>query len=192
MPRPSLKTERTEEILEAFENCVARYGVEGSTLERIAEEAGLARALIRHNVGNKDELLDALVKRFLDKSQHDSVSFFESLPQRNRIRTLIDWLFNPTLGSAHDVRVASALIAAATDRPKLAKRLRVWTKDFIDSVERELRASYRCPSNEKIRAVAAGIVGIYFNVDSLAPLGNMAGIRSASKEAALLLISTLD
>ncbi len=192
MPRPSLKTERTEEILEAFEHCVARYGVEGSTLERIAEAAGLARALIRHNVGNKDELLDALVERFLDKSQHESESLFESLPQRNRVRTLVDWLFDPNLGSAHDVRVASALIAAATDRPKLAKRLRVWTKDFIACVERELRASYRGPSNEKIRAAAAGIVGIYFNVDSLAPLGNMTGIRSASKEAALLLISTLD
>ena len=38
MPRPSVKAERTEEILDAFERCVARYGVEGSTLERIAEQ----------------------------------------------------------------------------------------------------------------------------------------------------------
>ena len=34
MPRPSLKAQRSEEILDAYERCVARYGVEGATLEK--------------------------------------------------------------------------------------------------------------------------------------------------------------
>ena len=43
MARPSVKDERTEAILAAFERCVARHGVEGATLQRTADEAGLAR-----------------------------------------------------------------------------------------------------------------------------------------------------
>ena len=38
MGRPSLTEVRTVEILDAFERCVARYGLEGSSLERIAED----------------------------------------------------------------------------------------------------------------------------------------------------------
>ena len=55
MARPSVKEERREQILTAYEQCVARYGVEGATLDKVAEEAGLARPLIRHNIGNREE-----------------------------------------------------------------------------------------------------------------------------------------
>ena len=82
MPRPSVKTERTAEILDAFERSVARFGVEGSTLERIAEEAGLRRSLLRHYVGNRDDLLDALVERFLERSSREMDVLFAALPER--------------------------------------------------------------------------------------------------------------
>ena len=48
---------RRQEYLDAFEKCVARYGIEGATLAKIAEIAGLARPLVRHNVGNRDTYL---------------------------------------------------------------------------------------------------------------------------------------
>ena len=41
MGRPNLTEVRTSEILDAFERCVARFGLEGSSLERVAEEAGI-------------------------------------------------------------------------------------------------------------------------------------------------------
>ena len=43
MGRPSIKAERREQILDAYETCVARFGVGGASLEKIAETAGLAR-----------------------------------------------------------------------------------------------------------------------------------------------------
>ncbi|MEO1142890.1 MAG: TetR/AcrR family transcriptional regulator, partial [Pseudomonadota bacterium] len=63
MARPDIKESRREQIIDAFEFCVARYGVEGATLAKTAEQAGLARPLVRHNVGNRDDLVDALTKR---------------------------------------------------------------------------------------------------------------------------------
>ena len=43
MARPIVKDQRRAEILDAFEACVARYGVEGATLAKTAEQAGLGQ-----------------------------------------------------------------------------------------------------------------------------------------------------
>ena len=54
MGRPDLTEVRTAEILDAFERCVARFGLEGSSLERDAEEAGMKRSILRHYIGNRN------------------------------------------------------------------------------------------------------------------------------------------
>ncbi|MEM7259711.1 MAG: hypothetical protein AAF404_20245 [Pseudomonadota bacterium] len=55
----------------------------------------------------------------------------------------------------------------------------------------ELAREYPQSSKADIQCVAAGITGIYFNVDSFTPLGRMHGLRSHSKAAALRLLDTL-
>ncbi|MEV0585321.1 TetR family transcriptional regulator [Nonomuraea sp. NPDC050310] len=39
-----------------FTRCVARYGLDGATLQRVADEAGTARGHICHHAGNREEL----------------------------------------------------------------------------------------------------------------------------------------
>ncbi|MEM9209285.1 MAG: TetR/AcrR family transcriptional regulator, partial [Pseudomonadota bacterium] len=138
MPRPSLKDERRAEILAAYERCIARHGVEGATLERIAEEAGLARALIRHNVGNKDELFASFLDRYLERASADVDDLFESLPETDRIPTLLEWLFDPAYASTSEVSVTNALITAALDDRALAERLNAWSAEFVAGIDREL------------------------------------------------------
>ena len=191
MPRPSLKKERRTEILDAYGRCIARYGVEGATLEKTAMEAGLARALIRHNVGNKDEMFESFVNRFLDNAYQFADAFFESLPQDERLATMIDSLFDPDYADAHDVSVTNALLIAAIRNRVLAKRLRQWIYEFVARLEAELRAAYPEADLASTEAVAAGIAGIYFNADTLTPLGGMSKLSDSSRTAARLLISTL-
>ena len=62
MARPSLANTRREEILDALERCLARRGLEGTTLESVAAEAGVARPVIRHYFGNRDVLLKAALE----------------------------------------------------------------------------------------------------------------------------------
>lgn len=192
MPRPDMKEQRKAEIMEAFENCVARYGVEGATLDRIADEAGLARALIRHNVGNRDDLLAALIKRFFDQSADSMAQMISALPARNRSRTLVDWLFDPAYSDPKQVLITEALIASAANDNALAKRLRHWTDEFVGSIEHVLRTEFPKASKEATGAVGAGITGIYFNIDSFALLGPMKKLRVASKAAALRLVDSLE
>ncbi len=191
MPRPSLKTERRAEILDAYGRCVARHGVEGATLEKTAEEAGLARALIRHNVGNKDDLLEAFLDRFLGDASRTTAELFESLPLDDRVETMIDWLFDTQHTDVQDVSVTNALITAATERPDLAERLRAWTSGFVSSIASELTDAYPDAAEDAIEAVATGIAAIFFNFDTQVPLGGTSRIRQSSETASRLLVSAL-
>ena len=192
MPRPSLKEERRAEILDAYGRCVARYGVDGASLEKTAEEAGLARALIRHNVGNKAELLDAFLDQFQSKSSEVSDQLFESLPQENRVATMLQWLFDPHYADPQDIRINNALLTAAIERPTLARRLRKWTTEFVDRLARELAAEHPDIKRARIDTVAAGVAAIYLSFDAMAPLGEATQIRKSSQTAAELLVTTLN
>ncbi|MEM9104563.1 MAG: TetR/AcrR family transcriptional regulator [Pseudomonadota bacterium] len=192
MGRPSLKDERKEEILAAYEVCVARFGVEGATLERVADEAGLARPLIRHNVGNRDELMQALIDRFFDQSAERVRSMVQTLPTRKPAEALVEALFSAPIRDHTSVLVAEALIAASATRPQLAEQMQQWLVDFIDAIAAVLNRQYPMAAAKDKRAAAAGVTGIYFNVESMIMLGEMQGVRSDSRQAALMLIAALD
>lgn len=191
MPRPSLKTQRVAQILDAYEICVAKYGVDGATLERIAAEAGLARPLIRHNIGNRDDLLEALTTRFLEKSERDIADLMDRLPEEDRGKVLVSYLFDHDFEDTQTVLVANAFMVAAPEYPFLLERMRTWSEGFIHAVEKELQQAYPQADVADVYAVATGITGIYFNVDSLSALGDMKRLRQGSKKAALMLIETL-
>lgn len=174
MPRPSLKSERRAQILNAYGRCIARLGVEGATLEQVADEAGLARALIRHNVGNRDALLEVFSTEFVARSQAETEAMIAQLPGTDRPRILIDWLFDPGFEDHQQVRIANALLAAAAGAPELAARMRAWTEHFIDALEPVFGD----------RVAAVGVAGLYFNVEAMAPLAQIDRLRAQSKTAA--------
>ena len=192
MGRPSVKEERAELILNAFEACVAKYGVEGATLQKIADEAGLARALLRHHIGNREELLNALVDRFLIRSDDALVELIEALPDDNRLEALIDILFDQQYASStSDVLVAEALIAASQTRPDLKERMLVWYQRFDEVISQEAKLAAPKAGTEAVSVFTAGVIGIYFNVDSFGPLGGIPKLREHSRLAALSLMNTL-
>ena len=191
MPRPSLKAQRSKEILDAFEQCVAKFGIEGATLERIAEEAGLQRSLLRHNVGNRDDLLDALLNRFLEKSTDDMNQLLTAIADETRPNKFIDILFDESYADSKSVLVAEALIAAAPQNPKIVPRLQNWLDDITNVFVKILKNIMPNAKAQDYREVATGIIGIYFNVESLTPLGKLNKLRLPSKKAAMRLINTL-
>ena len=192
MGRPSMKEQRTEQVLDAFETCVAQYGVHGATLEKIAEEAGLARALIRHNVGNREDLLDALVERFELKYREETAAMMEMLPEEDRIETLIEWMMDPQYAEGHSSRVMGALALSAHEFPGLAERVKGMIGDFVSAIENELTRVYPGRPDGDVKAVAMGITAIYINFDSLLPLGPDSGFRRSSEDAARLLLQRLE
>jgi TetR/AcrR family transcriptional regulator, transcriptional repressor of bet genes len=84
MGRPSVAAERRRQIIDAAVECMATHGVSGTTLERIADIAGMGRGHIRHFAGNRDELLidAARVFFFGEKAlaESDVPTLFEIAP----------------------------------------------------------------------------------------------------------------
>ena len=191
MPRPSIKQQRRSQILDAYEICLTRYGVEGTTLDQVAKEAGLARPLIRHNVGNRTELLAATVERFIERSNESTQHLLGALPKENPLEKLIDWLFDPSTSDPRIVLVSSALIAAGANDPALAQTMRKWTRDFVDEIVGVVWMSHPDADDDAVRAVAAGVASAHFTVESMTPLGPMSDIRDACKQAAARIASTL-
>ena len=192
MARPRVTRERSAQILDAVEVCVARYGLEGASLQRIAEEAGLARGLLRHHVGNRDALIEAMAERFLVKSAADMAALRAALPAKGRIEAMIEMLFDPVYASTtHEVRVAEALVAAGHDHPGLKDLLQRWLAGTEQAVFEELLRAYPTRSEETLRSVATGLLGMAFSADSMDRLGTKGALFERSRKAALRLTGTL-
>ncbi|MEO0960858.1 MAG: TetR/AcrR family transcriptional regulator [Pseudomonadota bacterium] len=192
MARPNLKSERREQILDAFERCVARYGLSGATLDLVSEEAGLARPLIRHNVGNREDLIEAFIGRFLERSDSATALMIEHLPDSVPAQAMVNWLFQPGASDNQLVLVSSALIMAGAHDAKLARMMRSWMADFIDRLAAVLRKAFPKAAAGDVQAAAAGIAGIYFTYQSMVPLGPDTALRTGSHEAALKLLKSLE
>jgi len=69
MARPRIGDERRGEILTAFEACVVRKGLADTTLTHVAVEAGQPRSLVRYFIGNRADMVTALIDRLLERGE---------------------------------------------------------------------------------------------------------------------------
>ncbi|MEM7056410.1 MAG: TetR/AcrR family transcriptional regulator [Pseudomonadota bacterium] len=60
----SFMTEREKKIIEAAGEVFLRYGVKRTTMNDIAQEAGIARQTLYNAFANKDQVLRALIRNF--------------------------------------------------------------------------------------------------------------------------------
>lgn len=193
MPRPSLKDERSHEILDAYLTCVARFGLEGATQARIAEEAGVKRPLLRHYLGNKDEMITALAEYVVSGFSASLNGLRQALPDTAIPSDLVDALFSEDSGTDPRLMLAyQALVTAVPDCPELRQDLMDSLTEFFDVVEAILRRAAPSASAANIRAVTQGISAIFVSMDALTPLNPPEAWRSELKLAASLLASVLE
>ncbi len=193
MPRPSLKDQRSHEILDAYLTCVARFGLEGATQARIAEEADVKRPLLRHYLGNKDEMINALSDHVIAGFAMSLDGLQQTLPDKATPSDLVDALFSESDGTDPRLMLAyQALVAAVPDRPELRQGLLDSLTDFFDVVEEILRHAAPSASDANIRAVTQGISAIFVSMDALTPLKPPQTWRTELRQAASLLASMLE
>ena len=93
MGRKDLTTQRQDAILDATEQCIAKYGLQGATLEKIASTANLNRGLIHHYIGNRDDIIQLLVERLLAGYQASFENYAATRPESNHIEIVVDYYF---------------------------------------------------------------------------------------------------
>jgi AcrR family transcriptional regulator len=160
MGRPSLADVRRPQLLEAYASCLARYGVEGTTLDRVAKEAGVTRGLVRHYLGNRDEVLRALG----DWVRDGYLDWFEEVAERRADHDPIGALLDLTMLAQPQelVVVIDALLREAPQDPYIASVLHDVYQAFFRWVDGRLHAALPDTDPTGRRQVALALLSFGF------------------------------
>lgn len=101
--RPSVRSQRREEILDAAIEVILEFGIAGATRSRIAERAGVRPPAVHHFVGTQSEVLRSTIER---------------IGRRLTTELIVD---DPRVGDPLDRVLATidAAFGAAVDQPTL-------------------------------------------------------------------------
>ncbi|MDX3193436.1 helix-turn-helix domain containing protein [Streptomyces sp. MN03-5084-2B] len=124
MGRPSKAPKRIDEVLDAFTRCVARYGLEGVTLQRVADEAGMARGHIRHYVGNRDELRELFAQRIVGRYAGRAEQLAHAGAAGRRTEALVGYFFGEEMEPSDDNAAINAILGAGRFDDALRERIR--------------------------------------------------------------------
>ena len=193
MPRPSMKKIRSEEILAAYAKCIIRFGFEGATQDKIASEANVKRPILRHYLGNRRQMIEALIDYVDIQIEKDLELLKESLPDKRRVGALIDILFDQEHAADDDAgMMMQALVSAAYSYPELNSKTLNWTNGYIKIVKDEIVQEYPNISDERAFQIAFGIVALHFNIDYFSQISIPDTWWAASNNAACTLVRSIE
>ena len=170
MDTTSLHDVRIDDVLDAFMHCIAHYGVEGSTLAKISDAAGVPRPLLRYYFGNREQmvirLLDHAVTEFNTMTDH----MLAALPETGRLAAMMDWLFDENDMSFEPPAVFQALVTASLQHKGIRERLLEHLHKFEQAIAAELMREFPQASMSDCEIVAAGIAATCWNVEAVMPV----------------------
>jgi Transcriptional regulator len=182
MSRPHKEEERKDATIRAIWACLARYGVEGTTIERIAELGGFSRGVIHYYYDSKRELLLAALEAFMSSYDQEIEARIAALGPKLDAASALDAIIESCLPpfAAEDLEAADIPLLAAGEAltPKYKARLFVQffvlamgDKDFAAviaaSYERQCAAMAQCfgspaggEGDPRSTAAAAGLAAL--------------------------------
>lgn len=172
MGRKSKARERVEQILEGLIRCIRTYGLEGTTLARVAEEAGVQRTIIRHYIGNREDLIKAAADHIVEKYTRDFLKTVEVLPETRRLDLALDYLFLGGFSERpEEDNLISALFAVTQNNENARECLLNMYKSFEDTLFSELRTAFPNAPEDDLRGVAYSIMCIADHNVSMMDIG---------------------
>jgi len=191
MGRKNLTEERTAEILEAFARCMVKYGLDTS-LDQVAEEAGMTRSIIRHYIGNREEVVNTLVA-------HIAVDYLAELrvqaaqiPQEQMISTTLDYLFGDEPSYEDTDKLIFDLMMTAKDRyPQAKKTLVAMFEELVSMFVADLAHAYPQANEAHCRNMAYSVLALAMSNESLLWTGMDQRYGAAARASAEALIRTL-
>jgi AcrR family transcriptional regulator len=189
--RRSLASTRRPQILGAFETCVLRYGLEGSSLERIAQEAGVRRSLIRHYFGNRDELTKALIAGVIERTVSVYRDVIRTAGAEGGTAALVDYLMGPAFPDKRDDALIDALMAVSHRDEKLRGQLRAKYQTFQQSIHRELRRAFPSADPGMVRATSYSLMCLAVGNAAMYDLELPAREHGDARRCAMYLVACL-
>ncbi len=191
--RPPRTNERRLQILEAFGRCLARQGLEATTLDDVAREAGLQRAMIRHYVGNRDMLVREATEHLAAAYRSRAAQALEKEGEALDVDALLDFFFlgEFVFGMPEQDRAVDALLAAAANDPEACGSLRAMYESFDELVGKHLTRCVPGAAPDRLAKVSWAIVCLAEQNTVMLGLGVPSGRSQDLREVARALVDSL-
>jgi TetR/AcrR family transcriptional repressor of bet genes len=161
--RKSLAKERREQIVRALNRCVSKYGLQNTTIKKIAQEAGVQPGILHHYFKDRDEIIEEMVKTIVDEV---SAKYLEEIQRyqdpEKRFREGISFLFGPMMVNDEYAAFFSDCWAEAKRNPRIRESFKMLYERFRRGIIDLLVQSGKVSglSTKEIEDVAAMIVAI--------------------------------
>lgn len=127
-PAPSAR----EKIIRATLDTIAREGLEGTTMRRVALNADLSVGAITHHFPNREALLIDAMNQYTDDTVERFNSYFEDVHDLQSAREAVVQLLSAPARSRLDMVVGSELYTISLRRPRFRLLLDRWTRASRD------------------------------------------------------------
>ncbi len=170
MGRKSLEKIRTQQLLESFIACIPENGVDGTSLQKIAEKAGVTRSIIRHYIGNRDMLMEELINHITKTSL---VEFDRILndPEKTVMERLNIALFAPRDDWQTDKIILNELVNAKEQSSSIQKQIAALIETMIDLLTTTLRKEMPQRNRKAAHELAYILFCISMSQDTLVWIG---------------------
>jgi len=191
MGRKSLKAEKVTEILDAFERCVEAKGLQSTTLDNIAEEAGMARRMVRHYVGNRSELIDAGVERIIEKFNITVLAAIDKKDPLERFHKALDYIFSEAFNTLPATKLVAALLPVSLYDEQVQKAVKALYDTFHLGLDQELAKQFPQAETDLRIQTAYSIMCLSFGGGWMRNIGFNPALNKQNKQIALGLIESL-
>ncbi|WP_020408066.1 choline-binding transcriptional repressor BetI [Hahella ganghwensis] len=164
MPKIVVEEEKKEQLIEATLQSVEAFGIQGTTINRISQFAGVSTGIISHYFGGKQALMEATVRYLLNALQKTLISELDKSDgsPKARIMAIVQANFSKLQVSDRAAKTWLAFWAQAMHDPELARLQRVNEKRLFSNLKvtlRELLPEEQV--EEKAQTIAALIDGLW-------------------------------
>src|SRR5699024_711110 len=191
MARPSVANERRQQIMEATLATMTEHGISGTTLDRIAESAGMSRGHVRHFLGSRDDILVNTARYFYaDDSDSGSSAILPT-----SVATLdeaIDYLFGGEFtASDSENTIVLGFVEAARTNPQIAAVLAEAYSQTRERLHSHIVVAHPKADPASCENVAQGVLSAALGNVFIGDFDSETGRSSRTRSAVKKLLNTL-
>ncbi|MBL8064147.1 MAG: TetR/AcrR family transcriptional regulator [Anaerolineales bacterium] len=185
MGRKDLTQERQDAILDATERCIAKYGLQRTTLENIASEAKINRGLIHHYIGNREDVVQLMAERLLERYQNSFDEYARMRTESNRSEIVLGYYFNAWFEQNPEDDILFLEMLAQSGRDSHIRKLLLKLYNGVENtIAKELTHFFPDTDDKKLHSVSYSLMVLAFAHATISWLGlpqaKQADVRSVA------------
>lgn len=165
MPKVGMEPIRRKQLIDATLNSIEHYGLEDTTIARIANEAGVSAGIISHYFGGKDGLIESTMRQILSSLREAVAARSKGIQPddvEGHITAIIEGNFDRSQVSESAMKTWLAFWVSSMHRPQLKRLQRVNDRRLYSNLSHYFgQRLSKVQARDAARGLAALIDGLW-------------------------------